>query len=295
MTTPRQAFETDNGRYYLDPNPAYDGARYPSVTNVLSTAVNKPVLVPWSAKITAEYAMDNLPRLVKASRAPETRAEMLKEVKAQVRYAREDAADLGSRVHSDAEAHNLGLPMSGDADAAKFATQYLKWLGEWAVDLAADVEASEASVVHRDAGYAGTFDLLIWLRSGLNRARQLWLIDFKTSSTRSADSVYEEHVLQLAALRFAKTVWLPGGFEQPMPMADRTAVLNLRKGSYALMEVPADRAAFGAFQGALSLTKFLHALDMKTVSKVCAGAAPAPVAALPPAPVLTRSPRKEVA
>jgi hypothetical protein len=296
VTTPKQARETDSGRYYADPNPAFDGALYPSVTNILGTAINKPVLVPWSAKITAEYAMDNLPRLVKASRDPKTRDEMLKEVKAQVRFAREDAADLGSRVHASADAHNLGLPMDPDPDVARFTRQYLAWLAEWGVDIARDVEASEASVVHRDAGYAGTFDLLVWLRSGLKRERELWLIDFKTSSTRGAESVYEDHVLQLAALRFAKTVWLRSGLEEPMPAAHRTAVLNLRKTTYALMEVPADRAAFGAFQGALSLTKYLHALDLKTAAaRVSPGGAVAPVKALPSAPVLTHRSRKEAA
>ena len=276
MTTPKLALATERGRYYLDPNPAYDGALYPSVTNVLSAAIAKPVLVPWAAKVTAEYAMDNLGALMKASRDPKNRTEALRDLKAQVRYAREDAAELGSRVHTAAEAHNLGLPVTEDPDVVAFAKQYLQWLAEWGVDIEGDIAASEASVVHRDAGYAGTFDLLVWLRSGSGHARQLWLIDFKTSSTRPATSVYEDHVLQLAALRHAKTVWLANGLEEPMPMAHRSAVLNLRRGEHALMEVVADRAAFGAFQGALSTTRWLHGIDMKTAAVRVAAPTPIP-------------------
>jgi hypothetical protein len=78
--------------------------------------------------------------------------------------------------------------------------------------------------------------------------------------------VYESHVLQLAALRFAQVAWLPSGFEAPMPMADRAGVLNLRRGTYALMEVPADKSAFTAFLGAIPLARYLHSLDPAAAS-----------------------------
>jgi len=283
VTTPKLAVATDRGRFYTDPNPAYDGASYPSVTNVLSTGVSKPVLVPWATKITAERAMETVGTLMKASRDPKQREAAIKDLKAHVRHVSESAAELGSHIHDAAEKHNLGLPMGEDADVEAFALQYLAWLDSWGVDLSTDLEAAEASVVHRDAGYAGTFDVLIWLRSGVKRARELWLIDFKTSSTRAADSVFPEHVMQLAALRHAQTVWLPHGLEAPMPMADRCAVLNLRRGDHALMEVPADRDAFDGFLGALATTKYLHSLDIKTAVRAV------------PAPGLAIAQRKEAA
>lgn len=264
MTSPKQARETDNGRYYIDPNPAYDGAMWPSVTNVLSYGVNKPVLVPWAAKITAEYAAGHALELMADAVAGRDTA--LKATKAQVRRAKDDAADLGSRVHAAAERHNLGLPMNAEPDVEAFTVQYLAWLREWDVNLATDLEASEASVVHRGIGYAGTFDVLLWLHSGFERARELWLIDFKTSTKRPVTNLYEEHVMQLAALRHAKTVWLPGGGEAPMPWAARCGVLNLRRGAHALMEVPADRDAFIGFQGALATTRYLHSLDLKAAA-----------------------------
>src|SRR5581483_7910276 len=64
VTDPKLAVATDNGRYYRDPA---GGPDLISVTNVIDTCVNKPVLVPWAAKVTAEYVMANLPTIVRRS------------------------------------------------------------------------------------------------------------------------------------------------------------------------------------------------------------------------------------
>lgn len=267
MTSPTQARATESGRYYEDPNPAFDGAMYPSVTNVLDTSVAKPVLVPWTAKVTAEYALDHLSELVTV--AATNPAAVLKTLKAQHKLKRDDALELGTRVHSAAERYNLGLPIEdSDPRVALFTFQYLAWLAEWGVSIEDDIEAAEMSVVHRGIGYAGTLDLIVWLRSGVDRARELWMIDFKTSSTQPATSIYREHILQLAALRHGKVAWLPSGIEVAVPKVDRCAVLNLRVDDYALIEVPADGAAFAAFQGALATTKFLHGLNLKATTSV---------------------------
>jgi hypothetical protein len=113
-------------------------------------------------------------------------------------------------------------------------------------------------VFHRRLGYAGTADLLIWLPTGADRAMELWLIDYKTSATRSAKSVYPENTLQLAALRFAEVVVLPDDTDAPMPPIQRTGVLNLRAKSHALVEMPAGRDAHRAFRGLLEGTRWLH-------------------------------------
>jgi hypothetical protein len=267
VTNPKQARATDSGRYYEDPNPAFDGALYPSVTNVIDTSVAKPVLLPWTAKVTAEYALDNLVELM--ALALVNREAALKALKAQYKLKRDDALNLGSLVHAAAERHNLGLPIEEqDPRVLAFTYRYLMWLAEWGVDVAEDIEAAEVSVVHRGIGYAGTLDLIISLRSGLGGQRERWLIDLKTSSTQKATAVYREHALQLSALRYAKVAWLPGGLEVPVPEVDRCGVLNLRIDDHALIEMPADRAAFAAFQGALATTKWLHGLNLKASTAV---------------------------
>jgi hypothetical protein len=92
---------------------------------------------------------------------------------------------------------------------------------------------------------------MIWLPSGEGRQLELWLIDFKTSATRSAKAVYPENTQQLAALRYCETVLLPDDTEEPMPEIQKTGVLNLRTKSHALVEMPGDRSAHKAFRGAL--------------------------------------------
>lgn len=273
MTNPRLARDTERGRYYTDPA---GGPALVSVTNVLDTAVAKQALIPWAVKLTVEHVLDNLYDV--QTRIDDDRPALTRDIKAVHRDVKDRAADLGDRIHSAAEAKLLGAPIPADPEIAPYLTQLDIWLRAWGVDLAEHIEATEITVFHRRLGYAGTADLLIWLPSGPGGVLELWLIDFKTSATRSAKSVYPENTLQLAALRFAETVLLPDDTEQPVPAIQRAGVLNLRAKSHALVEMPADRAAHRAFRGALEATRWLHA-------------APSSYPALP-APAVVPAPRK---
>lgn len=255
MTNPRHAHETDNGRYYTDPA---GGPDLVSVTNVLDTSVNKTrSLIPWAVKVTLEWILDH--RMEVARRAITDRAELTKQLKEIHRDAREKAADLGTLIHQAAEKRLLGAPFAVDREVAPYLHQLDQFLSYWGVDIDKHIEAAEITCFHRRLGYAGTADLMIWLPSGEGRALELWLIDFKTSATRSAKAVYPENTQQLAALRFCEAVLLPDDSEQPMPVIQRTGVLNLRAKSHALVEMPADRDAHKAFRGALVNALWHHA------------------------------------
>jgi hypothetical protein len=255
VTQPRHARDTERGRYYTDPA---GGPALVSVTNVIDTAVNKSMaLVPWGVKVTVEYILDRY--RVLADRVATARPALTKELKAVHRSVKEQAADLGDRVHAAAEAHVLGAPVPDDPEVWPYIAQLDAWLTAWNVDLDEHVEATEITCLHRRLGYAGTADLLVWLPTGPGGRLELWLIDYKTSATRSAKSVYPENTLQLAALRYAEVVLLPDDTDEPMPKVDRTGVLNLRARSHALVEMPAGRDAHRAFRGALETTKWLHA------------------------------------
>jgi hypothetical protein len=262
VTSPKLAIATNNGRYYTDPNPAFDGALYPSVTNVLSN-IAKPALVPAAAKEVAEYAMATLPALVKASRNSEDAEAALKELKSRARVVWDAAAQRGTWVHDLAEAHLLGLPkpeipaVSAEEVEAYF-QQYLQFIDDFGIDFEADMVASEASVVNRTVGYAGTMDVLFMLLTQLDPEPVLWLIDVKTSAKHPVTQLWQEYPYQLAALRHAEKLWIPNGTEEPMPFAARCGILNLRPKGYALMAVEAGVQEFATFKSALALTRGLH-------------------------------------
>ena len=254
MTQPRHARDTERGRYYSDPA---GGPDLVSVTNVLDTAVAKKALIPWAVKLTVEHVLDNLYDV--QTRINNDRPALTRDIKAVHRDAKERAAGLGDRVHAAAEARVLGAPFANDLEVAPYITQLELWLDSWGVDLDKHIEATEITCFHRRLGYAGTADLLVWLPTGPGGRLELWLIDYKSSATRPAKSVYPENTLQLAALRYCETVLLPDDTDDPMPPIERTGVLNLRARSHALVPMPTDRTAHRAFRGLLEGTRWLHA------------------------------------
>lgn len=270
MTSPRHAEATALGRYYNHPT---TGQQLISVTNALSVGCAKPSLVPWAAKIVAVEAIEQLPILTHRLRTedPET---VRKELSASVKVARDKAADMGSRVHALAEAHVLGVELpyeDGDDDCAPFVEQLVKFFTDFDVDFQRDVEATELTVAYPSLGYAGTLDLLVRLpldgyvpgmatkRVDDPSKRGLWLVDYKSSLTRAATSVYGEYALQLTALRRAREAWLPDGEITSVPKGIvGTAVLNLRRRTYELIPLPSGDAEWAAFQGCLAIAKWMH-------------------------------------
>lgn len=254
MTDPKHAHNTDHGRYYTDPA---GGPDLVSVTNVLDTSVHKHALKPWAVKLSVEWILDNIDEVNR--RIINDRTELTRDAKAIANQASEDAADLGTRIHLAAQQRLLRAPIPDDPEVRPYLSRFNLWLTEWGIDIDRDVESVEITVVHRRLGYAGTADLMIWLPTGPGGRRELWLIDYKTSATRPAKSVYAENAQQLAALRFAENVLLPDDTDGDMPRIQRTGVLNLRQRSHALVEMPGDENAFRAFRGALVNAQWHHA------------------------------------
>lgn len=283
MTSPRHAEATAQGRYYHHP---VTGQALVSVTNVLSVACAKPALIPWAVKIAVGKAWDVLPRMVAAARQQQdckpTRPKtdwvacgtcwgcVNREVKGEANVVRDKASDLGTRIHALAEAHILGKPMPPDDEAAPYVAQYEQFLKDFDVDITRDIEATELTVANPALGYAGTLDLLVWLhldgyipgqpvKYNPDGKRSLWLLDFKSSATRAAASVYPEYALQLAGLRGAREMWLPDDTVIPMLKGiTGAACLNLRQTTYALIPLPTGNPEFDAFKGGLAMAKWMH-------------------------------------
>ncbi|MCW2831114.1 MAG: hypothetical protein JWP31_1806 [Aeromicrobium sp.] len=273
MTNPTYAQNIPGkGRWYVHPQ---TGEMWPSVTNVLDTAVSKPALVPWAAKAVAEKAMRELPlitasMLVKpcspkrvADECGKCKTCRLKQLKREPGFVKDTAADLGSRIHDWADGHVLGRPMVHDPEVEPFGKQLLRFFDDFGVDLDKDVEATEATIVNRKVGYAGTGDLWVRLRVEGWARKRLVLVDYKSSSTRPTVSAYPENGMQLAALANGETLLLDDGTEVPAPAGIKDVfVLTLRANDYALIPMPLTGtldAAFDGFQGALRAASHLHA------------------------------------
>ncbi|MEV4437519.1 hypothetical protein AB0K09_00630 [Streptomyces sp. NPDC049577] len=223
---------------------------------MISTGVAKPALINWGAGLVADYVLAD--PIATARRARTEPTELRRDLVAQPNRRRDRAANLGTRVHHRAAAIVLGTPYPADPEVEPYAQQLAKFFRRWRVDFERDVEAVETTVLNRTHGYAGTGDLWLWLPTGPFGRWQLWLIDYKTSATRPAAQAFPEQAFQLAAYRHAEVALLPDDTEVPAPRPHRTAVLNLRARSHALVELPSGRDVFRAFLGALRTATYLH-------------------------------------
>lgn len=207
MTQPKYATQDKNGRrLYRDPlNPK---KRVPSVTTVMGMKA-KPLLVNWAAKCSAEYAIENWEMLSGLSPA-----ERLTLIKGAHNRKRDDAADLGDKVHLFAEAYLKDEPMPAYPEEAKASVANLL---AWIDLIEPRLIAAEVSVIS-DLGYAGTFDLLAEIDG------EIWLLDWKTGK-----GVYDEVGMQLAALHFADRVLSDEPVE--LPTATRFGVVHVRPDS----------------------------------------------------------------
>lgn len=261
MTSPALALETPSGRYYEDP---ISGELYVSVTNVIGTAVGlQHRLTPWVAKLAIEHIAAHMDEWTDAFLADRDAA--IKEFKERCGDERDESWKFGDRVHKGAEAMLLGAPHVAEEDVQPFLDMLVAWLNAWGVTWK-DVEATEISVLNTLYGYAGTADLMVRLPTGPGGAKQLWLIDFKTSLKHPSTHFTREHKLQLSALASAEYVWMPDGTRRPMPVIERAGILNLRRRRISLLPIEDEetgfdetvKSGFAAFACLLAGTRWLH-------------------------------------
>lgn len=282
MTAPLHSRDIPGkGRYYgaCSETCPFGDDQFISVTNAQGV-VAKPALVPAAVKVTAETAWAQLPAMVALSRQPVNGSNgcekkrvadrcgacrfcLTAAIKREHQNQWDTAAQFGSLVHAYAHAHAIGQPMPYDEDVEPFLGQYLAFLDAWRIDLDEHVAAAELTVIDRKNKYAGTGDIWLWLPTGRNGKRELWLVDIKTSLKAPVNRVYADQELQLAGLRYAPSAILPDDTEIEVPKFAGAALLNLRADAHQLIPLPADRAAHKAFLGAVALQTHFHAQDTK--------------------------------
>lgn len=271
--------DKDGNRHYVHP---VTGELLTSVTTVLSATDNKaPYLVPWSARLAAEFAVDNLAMLL-ALVNEEGKDAAVDLVKDQAKQIRERKADAGTYVHDVAEAltlwaaspegtgRDIALPTLPDhLVGADYDDEPLEDVVDWMVagfmnfvaafnpDFSAEESATEMTVYNRDLGVAGTLDMIIVLHGYAITAdgrliaapgeRLVLCVDIKTGKLNI--TVRE----QLAAYRRMTEALMPLGEIAPMPATDAGAVLHLRpehRDGYRLIPVSAldDAKAWNLFR-----------------------------------------------
>lgn len=235
------------------------GTKLRRVTTILERGVPKPALPYWAANITAETAMENLPRLVRASRRPADAQEAYDWLRRAHTRKKDERADIGSAVHRIIEAHVLDEPLPAelldDPEMRPYLANFLRFVEEYEVTF----KASEMVVGSYTHGYAGTLDYI--LQSPHIYDGRPCLGDTKTGgeldatlSDGTVKGVYPEAGLQMSAYRHAEVCWLRDGTRLPMPEThDVGIVLHLRPEGYRVYPAACGPEVFAKFLNAMQV------------------------------------------
>ena len=303
MSNPVTATTNEDGsRSYTYPP---TGEQFPSVTTILGATEGKPWLVPWSARLAAEYAVDNLDLIgaVAGGRAftlaakeggRQAAVDLAKKQAAQVRDRKRDT---GGYVHDVVEAlilwqaspegagSDLVLPVLPEhLNGADYDDEPVEDVADWMLtgflnfvsDFRPVFLAAEMTVFNADLRVAGTLDMIVDLPGlAVGRAGRFVpgasvrpCIDVKTG--KHLDVTVPE---QIGSYRRMRQALLPLGELVPMPRTDCGAVLHLRPEyprGYRLMLVSGadDAAAWNRFRRAVELFEGRSAAKGKP-GKVC--------------------------
>lgn len=211
-----------------------DGKWAIGVTTALK-GIPKDALKYWAAKTVATHVVENIndvKRMLDAGGAGPT-INYLKEVPNQ---KRDDAAVRGTDVHALAEKYIRGEEIEVPLHLQPYVQGYADYIQDWNPTTLHE----ELVVASRTHGYAGTLDSIQDV-PGLGRC----LVDYKTSNY-----VFGEHVLQVAAYRYADVFIDADGVEHPMIPVDRAFILHIKPHDYELIPVQADEDALRKYLAA---------------------------------------------
>jgi len=283
VTSPSLATTKDDGRrWYTHP---ITGDRLISVTTVLGATNGKPWLSGWSARITAEYVVDNLAAIT-ALIAEQGRDAAVERIKDEAKRLRQKKADAGKYVHDVQEAlilwaaspdrtgtdivlptlpeHLVGADYDDEPleDVVAFMVDgFTRFVSDWDPGF----EAAEMTVFNLVLRVAGTLDMIVHLRDVqltadgriVSAPGSVLRLCVDTKTGKYLDATIPE---QLASYRRMREALLPMGQLVPMPETDASAVLHLRPehpDGYQLIPLaPADDAhAWNRFRRAVELTE----------------------------------------
>lgn len=288
--------QADDRRFYL-----IGDFRLISVTTITGT-IDKPALLRWATNTAVASVFAELPAIVIASRTkpcgntghrcghePSERCTLCPCAECKACLARwlserhiansARRADEGTRVHDVAEWWSYtGEIKPHDQDIVPYVKAFEAFVAEYGLTPDSFL-VSEALVVNKGAGYAGTTDGIIRFNADATqaaaklvsrvtkvphkRAAKLGLsvdlvIDFKTREGEGP-KFYPEQALQLTGYRHAPTIRIKNtDIEQPMLPTDGGMLVQLRPdGVTTRLAVTTERTYRRGFLYALGLTKWL--------------------------------------
>lgn len=247
------------------------------MTTIIDLGIPKPALMYWSAKMAAQYAVENLDVLGQMVERGD-RDLAVDAVKNAHRRTASRAALRGTHVHRAIEAYITGRPYPGvPEDAEPVYRGFLAFLEEHRPTF----EATEFKVFSDERRYAGTADAIATLPRLAegpypHLAEGPVLIDWKAKP-----AVYAETALQLAAYRHAELIQVQGGQERPMPQTAGAVVVRLDEYDYEVLPVDSGDEVFRAFLYAREVARWQE----QTSKGVILAAAPRPEERVDPAAV----------
>jgi hypothetical protein len=248
--------------------------KVPGVTTILNAGIPKTGLIGWAGSTVAEYVVDRLTTkdghiladdLVAELRAGAKypippglpRVKLAKELSFAPNRERDAGANKGGKVHDLAHQLATGATVEVPPELTGYVDAYLDWYHQWSPT----GELAERPVLHREAFYAGTFDLWAILSNGDRCLVCLrpdctgrCLIDYKTGRS----GIFGETALQVAAYRYAEVYVDDQGDEHPMPEVDHCLGVWFRPDStWETYPLSAGPAEYRLFRYAYELAKFL--------------------------------------
>ena len=216
-----------------------DGQESPGITTI-NGILNKPNLTPSAAKITAQYAIDNVAETVGAVQSRQT-GNHISFLTRHYRDKWDRKRDLGTRVHAACETEWDGGPAT---DAPYDVAHHLKHFRQFLADYSPEVLHVELPIFRRATPdcerYAATADAFV------NIDGRTAVLDIKTGG------VWPEAALQLCGIANTQFWVDDAGVEQPTPQCDIGLILQLSADGYRLHETELS-AHWAGVRGAVAL------------------------------------------
>ena len=173
-----------------------DGTReqVPSVTKINGVEDKSRFLVPWAARVTAEYIINLIPDIKSGNLilTPDDVKDLFKKAKAEAARLKDEASDIGTKTHKAIEDYlkTKKKPKGLAPNIQKIFNSFLVFAKAMKLG---EVIASE-KILYSTYGYAGTLDIVAPIYSKPLGRTAKYLLDIKTSAR-----FYSDMPRQLAA------------------------------------------------------------------------------------------------